>query len=549
MIQEIPWWKKTTIYQIYPRSYQDTTGDGIGDLPGIIARLDHIQEMGFETIWLSPFFASPQQDWGYDISGYRKIAPEYGRLADAERLIREIHQRDMKVIFDLVLNHSSDKHPWFIESSASRDNPKSDWYIWRSGKGKNRPPNNWKAIPGGSGWHYNPRRDQWYYASFLPFQPDLNWRNPEVKKEMIQVAKYWLDKGVDGFRLDIFHAIYKAEGFQNNPIHWTYIPKEEKYGFFTEWKYTVNQPETIQLAHELRQVFDQYQPHRFMIGEIFGQDEIIKMYLGDGSQGMHSIFLWDLMEFKFKAEFFWRVLEHYETEYPSPLTPVLVLGNHDSRRWIDRVNGDLDKAKLIALLQLTARGIPVVYYGEEIGLPEGAIPAREALDPVGQRYAWAPDWLLDLFGLYVNRDNCRTPMAWDSSNQAGFTSPDSDPWLPLSADPAAANVKDQLEDPGSILNWYRTLLRFRQATPALHAGTLQLLPRSLTQKGLLGFIRKFEDQAYGILINMSATPAPASLPGTQIEIQAGQISLTENSILVGGYSGCVVKLSEKDTSN
>ena len=549
MIQEIPWWKKTTIYQIYPRSYQDTTGDGIGDLPGIIARLDHIQEMGFETIWLSPFFASPQQDWGYDISGYRKIAPEYGRLADAERLIREIHQRDMKVIFDLVLNHSSDKHPWFIESSASRDNPKSDWYIWRSGKGKNRPPNNWKAIPGGSGWHYNPQRDQWYYASFLPFQPDLNWRNPEVKKEMIQVAKYWLDKGVDGFRLDIFHAIYKAEGFQNNPTHWTYIPKEEKYGFFTEWKYTVNQPETIQLAHELRQVFDQYQPHRFMIGEIFGQDEIIKKYLGDGSQGMHSIFLWDLMEFKFKAEFFWRVLEHYETEYPSPLTPVLVLGNHDSRRWIDRVKGDLDKAKLIALLQLTARGIPVVYYGEEIGLPEGDIPAREALDPVGQRYAWAPDWLLDLFGLYVNRDNCRTPMAWDRSQKAGFTDPDVDPWLPLSADPAAANVKDQLEDPGSILNWYRTLLRFRQATPALHAGTLQLLPRSLTQKGLLGFIRKFEDQAYGILINMSATPAPASLPGTQIEIQAGQISLTENSILVGGYSGCVVKLSEKDTSN
>jgi len=549
MIQEIPWWKKTTIYQIYPRSYQDTTGDGIGDLPGIIARLDHIQELGFETIWLSPFFASPQQDWGYDISGYRKIAPEYGRLADAERLIREIHQRDMKVIFDLVLNHSSDKHPWFIESRASRDNPKSDWYIWRTGKGKNHPPNNWKAIPGGSGWHYNPQRDQWYYASFLPFQPDLNWRNPEVKKEMIQVAKYWLDKGVDGFRLDIFHAIYKAEGFQNNPIHWTYIPKEEKYGFFTEWKYTVNQPETIQLAHELRQVFDQYQPHRFMIGEIFGQDEIIKKYLGDGSQGMHSIFLWDLMEFKLKAEFFWRVLQQYETEYPSPLTPVLVLGNHDSRRWIDRVKGDLDKAKLIALLQLTARGIPVVYYGEEIGLPEGDIPAREALDPVGQRYAWAPDWLLDLFGLYVNRDNCRTPMAWDRSQKAGFTDPDVDPWLPLSADPAAANVKDQLEDPGSILNWYRTLLRFRQATPALHAGTLQLLPRSLTQKGLLGFIRKFEDQAYGILINMSATPAPASLPGTQIEIQAGQISLTENSILVGGYSGCVVKLSEKDTSN
>lgn len=548
MVQEHPWWKKTTIYQIYPRSYKDSNRDGIGDLPGIIEKLDYIQKLGFETIWFSPFFASPQEDWGYDIAGYREIAPEYGTLADAERLIAEIHQRKMKVIFDLVLNHSSDKHPWFIESSASRDNPKSDWYIWRDGQGKNQPPNNWKAIPGGSGWHYHPGRDQWYYASFLPFQPDLNWRNPEVKSEMFQIAKFWLDRGVDGFRLDIFHAIYKADHFQDNPFHLTYVPKDEKYGFFTEWKYTVNQPETIQLAHELRQVFDQYQPHRFMIGEIFGQDEIIKKYLGDGSQGMHSIFLWDLMEFKFKADFFWRVLQHYETWYPPPLTPVLVLGNHDSRRWIDRVNGDLEKAKLIVLLQLTARGLPVVYYGEEIGLPEGDIPAREALDPVGQRYAWVPDWLLNLLNLYVNRDNCRTPMIWNSSKGAGFTGNEVKPWLPLSVDPAETNVKDQKDDPDSLLNWYRTLLDLRGSRPALQTGSLQLLSQELARKGVLGYLRQNESEEYGILINMSTSPALVDLAGAQIEAKTGQVSLTEDNVLVGGYSGCVVKLAETDIS-
>jgi oligo-1,6-glucosidase/alpha-glucosidase len=542
MRQDHPWWKTTTIYQIYPRSYKDTNGDGIGDLAGIIEKLDYIHDLGFETLWISPFFDSPQQDWGYDISGYRSIAPEYGPLEDAERLIEEVHKRNMKVIFDLVLNHSSSQHPWFIESSSSRDNPKSDWYIWWDGKDKGRPPNNWKALPGGSGWHYHPERDQFYYASFLPFQPDLNFRNPEVKKEMIDVAKFWLDKGVDGFRLDIFHAIYKAEHLQDNPRHWSYFPRDERTGFFTEWKYTVNQPETIQLAHELRQFFDQYTPNRFMVGEIFGKDQIIREYLGDGSDGMHSIFLWEMMHYKFQAEFFWKVLDHYETWYPPPLTPVLVLGNHDSKRWIDRINYDLQKAKLITLLQLTARGIPVVYYGEEIGLPEGMRPAQDALDPVGRRYAWVPKWMLALLDLYVNRDNCRTPMAWDSTYQAGFTDSEKDPWLPLSADPKIANVADQIGDPDSLLNWYKTVLHFRNSKPTLQAGTLTLLPKSLTRQGVLGYIRQDGPVRLAVLINMKKKPVSVDLAGAQIEIQTGQVSLTADQVVIDGLSGCVVSL-------
>ena len=546
MGNETPWWKRTTIYQIYPRSFQDSNGDGIGDLPGIIEKLEYIKDLGFETIWISPFFTSPQQDWGYDVADYCTIAPEYGTMADAEHLIAEAHRQGLKVIFDLVMNHTSIQHPWFIESSANRNNPKSDWYIWRDGRGKNRPPNNWKAMPGGSGWHFHPTREQWYYASFLPFQPDLNFRNPEVKKEMFQTAKFWLDKGVDGYRLDIFHAIYKGEHFEDNPLHWSYIPIQDKCGFFTEWKYTVNQPETVQLAHELRGVFDTYSPPRFMIGEIFGSDLQIKKYLGERSDGMHAIFLWDLMDFRFKADFFWDVINHYETWYPAPFTPVLVLGNHDSRRWIERVHGDTQKAKLIALLQLTARGIPVVYYGEEIGLPEGNTPAKLSLDPVGQRFAWAPNWLLNLLNLYVNRDNCRTPMAWDSSTNGGFTGGNAKPWLGLSTDPEITNTADQTKDPASLINWYKTLLKFRKSSSALQSGDLRLLPRNLAQKGLLGYYRKTGVEKLAVLINMTSNPIEVDLKDPQIFLQTGAVSNTGSSVKIAGLSGAILQLNTSE---
>lgn len=541
--QKQSWWQTTTIYQIYPRSFKDSNGDGIGDIPGIIEKLDYLKDLGVETLWVSPFFSSPQADWGYDISNYRDIAPEYGRLQDAENLIKEVHRRDMKVIFDLVLNHTSIEHPWFVESSKSKDNPRSDWYIWRDGAGKNQPPNNWKALPGGSGWHYHPAREQWYYASFLPFQPDLNFRNPDVKEEMFQTAKFWLEKGVDGFRLDIFHAIYKAEHFQDNPFHWSYIPKDDKYGFFTEWKYTVSQPETIQLAQEMRQFMDRFKPERFMLGEIFAEDQIIKQYLGDGTNGMQAIFLWDLMDFSFKADFFWKVLNKYEKWYPEPYQPILVLGNHDSRRWIDRVDGDRAKAKLIALLQLTARGVPVVYYGEEIGLPEGSLPAGESLDPIGQRYAWAPNWFLKLLNLYVNRDNCRTPMVWDPSPQGGFGPGTAAPWLPLSADPESANAASQRKDPGSLWTWYKSVLKFRGESNALRSGRLQLLPQRFAQDGLLGYTRQAGDERLLVVINFSDKALEVDLKANTIPLQTGKVEILPDRVRLGKLAGAVIPLT------
>jgi oligo-1,6-glucosidase/alpha-glucosidase len=403
MTPHLPWWGKTTIYQIYPRSYQDSNGDGIGDLQGIISRLDYIQDLGFETIWLSPFFSSPQGDFGYDVSDYYGIAPEYGTLADAEALTEEIHKRGMRVLFDLVMNHTSIEHPWFQESRSSRDNPKRDWYIWRDGKGK-RPPNNWKAIPGGPGWHYDEAADQYYFTSFLPFQPDLNFHNPEVKRALFDVIHYWLEKGVDGFRLDIFHAIYKDDRFRDNPLSLHMVPAVEmKGGFFQRWDYTLNQPAAFELAKELRSLIDAYTPDRMLVGEVFGDNETLKRYLGESLDSLNLIFLWDLMKLKIEASFLRDVIRHYESRYPPPYSPVYVFGNHDKERLRSQIGGDPKIVKLLALLQFTARGVPVVYYGEEIGMEESPLPAKTALDPlVGAentflfgRFFHEPGWLSD----------------------------------------------------------------------------------------------------------------------------------------------------------
>ncbi len=262
------WWKNTTVYQVYPRSYFDSNGDGIGDLKGIIQKLDYIQDLGFETLWISPFFASPQKDFGYDISNYYSIAPEYGDTAVCSQLISEVHKRNMKIIFDLVMNHTSDEHPWFKESAASRSNAKADWYVWKAGKG----------MVGGSGWHYNEQRKQFYWASFLGFQPDLNYNNPEVKKAMLDVTAYWLAKGVDGFRLDIFNAIYEDTSFRDNPFRFKLIPDEkDPDGFFQKAKYTVNNPKSFEFATELRSTVDK-SGTKYLVGEVFGEPSVLKKY-------------------------------------------------------------------------------------------------------------------------------------------------------------------------------------------------------------------------------------------------------------------------------
>ena len=461
MTKSDSWWQTTTIYQIYPRSFFDSNGDGIGDLKGILSKLDYVQDLGFETIWISPFFCSPQQDFGYDVSDYTNIAPEYGSLADADALIEAVHDRGMRVLFDLVLNHTSIQHPWFQESRRSKSNPKRDWYIWRDGQ-RNQPPNNWKSIPGGSAWHYDDVTEQYYYASFLPFQPDLNWRNPEVKDAMFDIVRFWLDKGVDGFRLDIFHSIFKDPMFRDNPFSARYIPKDDQVGFFQRWKYSIKQPEVYELAQELRRLVDSYSPQRMIIGEVFGSVQEEKMFLGDHANGLHLIFLWRLLNLKGNASFLRNVIRHYETHFAKPFTPVYVFGNHDRKRVLSQVGDDPNMAKLLALFQFTTRGVPVIYYGEEIGMLDGGFPAKKALDPIGQNYKQIPGFLFNWLGLYVNRDGCRTPMQWEAGPNAGFCDPEVTSWLPVHENHSWANVVDQLKDSNSILGIYKALIRIRR---------------------------------------------------------------------------------------
>jgi oligo-1,6-glucosidase/alpha-glucosidase len=481
-MESLPWWKRTTVYQIYPRSFADSNGDGIGDLPGIIERLDYLSELGVETLWLSPFYDSPQADFGYDIRDYYNVAAEYGTLDDARRLIGAVHERGMKIVFDMVLNHTSDQHPWFQESRSSRDSAKRDWYIWREGRGPGgrRPPNNWRSMVGGSGWRWDEHTRQFYWASFLPFQPDLNYRNPEVKAAMLDVVRHWLRQGVDGLRLDIFNAIFKDASFQDNPFSLRLIPTESNpHGFFQHHVHTIDHPDTIAFAHELRRVTDEFSdPPRFMVGEVFGDPVTLRRYCGDEADGLHLVFLFKTLRMRFAASDVRALVREIEHAFPEPYTPTYVFGNHDRPRLLHRLDGHQRKAKLFATLQLTVRGVPFVYYGEEIGMGHYEIPLVHGLDPIAVRHRWLPQWLARLlarYGMLLNRDECRSPMQWHAGTHAGFSQPGATPWIAVHPASSETNVEAQERDPESLLHCYRGLLALRKESLALSAGRLELL--------------------------------------------------------------------------
>lgn len=500
------WWQKTTIYQIYPRSFSDSNNDGIGDLRGITSRLDYINDLGFETIWISPFFTSPQADWGYDVSDFYNIAPEYGDMGDVMCLISEVHDRGMKILFDLVMNHTSDQHAWFLESRSSRDNPKRDWYIWKDGRG-NRPPNNWKAIPGGAGWQYDEKTSQWYYTSFLPFQPDLNYRNPQVKEAMFDVVRYWLERGVDGFRLDIFRSIYKDAQLRDNPFSFRFAPTEYfTEGWFQKWEFNQNQPETFEFAKELRSYVDAHSTDGLLLGEVYGDYNLMRAYLGEQQDGLNLVFLWDLMKLKPEARSLRDLLQNYEKHYPEPFVPVYVFGNHDVKRLISKLKNNVKLAKLLAVFQFTVRGVPVVYYGEEIGMQEVNIPAGVAKDPLGHRYRWIPAAAVKLLDLYPNRDGCRTPMQWDGSDNAGFCSKDAVPWLPVHPDYHLINVEEEASVENSLLNVYKRLLRLRRESAAIREGTIRVMEGNKNENPLV-FFRIYEDELILVVINFGGSPA------------------------------------------
>lgn len=528
--KDIKWWQKTCIYQIYPRSFMDSDNDGIGDIDGIISRLDYIHEIGFETIWISPFYKSPQQDFGYDISDYYSIAPEYGDLAKVEKLIKEVHKRGMYIVFDMVMNHTSIEHQWFKESRSSKDNPKRNWYIWKDGKGKKRPPNNWKAMIGGSGWQYDKATDQWFWASFLPFQPDLNYHNPEVKKAMLDMVRYWLGKGVDGLRLDIFNAIFKDQSFKNNPFSFRPLPSENNSnGFFQNFKYTVNHPLDFAFAKELRSVIDEFsQPDRFLVGEVFGKDDVIKQYLGEKQDGLNLIFLFEMLRFKFNAHFFREILIKYERFYPYPYVPTYVFSNHDRIRSIYNVGNDVEKARLLATFQFMARGVPTNYMGEEIGMHESNFKLKEAKDSLAKKYSWVPQWLVDLVGPYLNRDGCRTPMQWDTTMNAGFSASKNGTWLPVNECYKTINVETESADSNSLLNTFKQLISVRKSNKAILNGELKVIATGHSK--VLVFTREYENEKVLVLINFSKKNFHLKHPVPDVK---NQLFTTGKAILQG----------------
>ncbi|MGB5696899.1 MAG: alpha-amylase family glycosyl hydrolase [Polyangiales bacterium] len=520
---ELPWWKRTTVYQIYPRSFSDQTGDGVGDLAGIIERLDYVRWLGLETIWLSPFFSSPQADFGYDISDHFGIAPEYGSQEDCRRLIDEIHARGMKVVFDMVLNHTSDQHAWFLESRGSRDNPYRDFYIWRDGRKPygGAPPNNWRSMLGGSGWHYDAQTDQWYWASFLPFQPDLNYRNSRVKGAMLDVVRHWLREGADGLRLDIFNAIYKDAAFADNPRSLRAIPSEDNPGgFFQRALHTQNHPDTFAFARELRAVVDEFDnPSRFIVGEVFGSADLLREYCGPSGEGLNLVFLFKSLRTPFRARAFRDLVDEFESAFPEPLHPTYVFGNHDRPRQMERLGNDLARARLLATFQMTVRGVPFVYYGDELGLSHHDMPREAARDPLAERFRFIPKFLLPALrrrGILTNRDECRSPMPWHGGPHAGFSPPDApETWLPLHPQHAVMNVAAQREDQTSVLTSYRRMLRLRGRSLALSAGHLELIEPRADANKVFAYRRLYEDgerqESAEIFLNFSKREVPIDL--------------------------------------
>ena len=538
-----PWWRNTTIYQIYPRSFMDSNDDGIGDLQGVIARLDYLKDLGFETIWISPFFTSPQRDWGYDVSDYLSVAPEYGTFPDLEQLIAEVHAREMRVLFDLVLNHTSDQHPWFLDARSSKEAPKRDWYIWRDGK-QSRPPNNWRSMIGVPAWHYDLQTEQWYYASFLPFQPDLNYRNPEVVSTMLSIARYWLDLGVDGFRLDIFHSLYKDKYFRDNPWSTKLFSRDYPAGFFQDYRYNFNQPETFQFAHQLRQLADSYTPTRLLLGEVYADKETTKQYLGINLDRLNLVFQWNLINVRPTADYLRKILEYNQANYPHPYTPVLVYGNHDHRRLISRIGNNPRLAKLLAVFQFTARGVPVTYYGEEIGMSELYLPKDNWLDPVGKHFKWLPEFAQRLMKMSATRDGCRSPMQWTPEENAGFSSPGLNTWLPINKDFLRVNVSSERENPASLFNTYRALLRIRNEQLALQSGDLTVILHKMYHPDVLAYTRNFEREKILVLINFGDRTVSFTneTDCTQKLVTIGEIKQDRNNnIELGPFAAAIMK--------
>jgi len=517
------WWRGGVIYQIYPRSYQDSNGDGIGDLPGITSRLEHVAQLGVDGVWLSPFFKSPMKDFGYDVSDYRDVDPMFGTLDDFRALVKRAHELGLKVMIDQVLSHTSDQHPWFKESRTSRDNPKADWYVWADAREDGTPPNNWMSIFGGSAWQWDTGRLQYYMHNFLTSQPDLNFHNPEVQQAVLDDVRFWLELGVDGYRLDTANFYFHDRQLRNNPGRG--MPDGEDPAVNSNnpyaWQrhlYDKSQPENLEFLRRLRSLLDEY-PDTTMVGEIGDDDGLARMaeYTRGGDK-LHMAYCFDLLGTQYSATylhgFFSRFLQAVGDGWPC-----WALSNHDVPRLASRwggANPDGRLLRLAAALQMSLRGTPCIYQGDELGLTEADISYEELQDPYG----------ITMWPKFKGRDGCRTPMPWEAdAPHGGFGA--AKPWLPVS--PAHLPLAVDRQGPDGLMAYYRRLLHWRRGQPALVHGDMALLP---CDEQVLAFTRSHEGQRIVCVFNFSGQPAKWQIPADM-----GSLQPVEGS----GLGGATVK--------
>jgi alpha-glucosidase len=540
------WWRDGVIYQIYPRSFADSNGDGVGDLAGITEHLDYLNDgtpasLGVDAIWLSPFYPSPMADFGYDVSDYVDVDPLFGTLADLDRLIAGAHARGIRVIVDLVPNHTSDQHPWFLESRSSRDNPKRDWYVWADSKPDGGPPNNWtSAFPrAGRAWTFDQRTGQWYLHSFLPQQPDLNWWNPEVREAMDGVMRFWLDRGIDGFRIDVAHRMAKDPELRDNPLvdlgddpnGETRAIKLAQLGI--DQLYDEDWPEVHEILRRFRRTLDAY-GDRMAVGEVYLLDlHKLARYYGTGRDELHLAHNFVFLHQPWKPEAFRSVVDEYQSLLPADAWPAYFLSNHDhsrvASRYDDGGNGPA-RARVGAMMVLTLRCTPFLYYGEEIGMSDGPVP---------------PDRVVDVDG----RDPERTPMQWDASPGAGFTG--GDPWLPIAPEAARVNVAAERDHPASMLSLYRRLIWYRKGSAALRLGGYRAVADA--PEGLYAYLREAAEEGERLLVALNFSGEPVQWPSLPDLPEGGHLELSTDparqpgpvrlaGLAIGADEGVIVRL-------
>ncbi|MDB5539646.1 MAG: Maltodextrin glucosidase [Devosia sp.] len=499
------WWRGAVIYQVYPRSFQDSNGDGVGDLPGIMRRLDHIASLGVDAIWLSPINQSPQRDMGYDVSDYKDVDRLFGSLEDFDDLIKRAHALGLKVIIDQVLSHSSDQHPWFRESKLSRTNSRADWYVWADPKRDGSPPNNWPSVFGGRAWEWNPSRGQYYFHNFLIEQPDLNFHNPDVQDAVLDVMRFWLERGVDGFRLDTVNYYFQDKQLRNNPP--ARRPKHLPYAVnpydMQDHRFGKSQPENVTFLKRVRKLLDQY-PGTTTVGEVGDSHrglQLMEEYTSGGDK-LHMAYTFDMLGPEFTAEHFRTKMAKFFAGAPNGW-PCWSFSNHDvirhMTRWAPYAQNSADLARQAAAMLLSFKGSVCIYQGEELGLPEADILFEELTDPPGIRF-W-PE--------YKGRDGARTPMPWDEGEAPnGFSN--GKPWLPVKEAHSLLNVAGQNADPDSTLNFYRQALAFRRAHPVFATGDIDFFK---VAEPLLAFRRTGKDETITALFNLSAEPITVTLEG------------------------------------